>query len=214
MATLSPAPEKIVLASRSAEKGAKGPHGTCELFQDKILGHMELLDALLKADKLSKGARIILSGSELSRSAWLFTGFQPFVEMKEGHVEQPGGLYMSALAKEHPDYYFATVSPGATPTKFYDQLHQPLKCLANNCMCVFLALRGFHTMTRAASALRGRRERPELPPEVPQWRSRGVPVLLLPLLPGRVWAADESNKYAPLVPERSARSMSAATSSA
>jgi NAD(P)-dependent dehydrogenase (short-subunit alcohol dehydrogenase family) len=122
MAALDPAPEKIILTSRSAERGGKvcaalasetgkdifeavaldtadpasiqacaaalpsgidaylmnasspnagvelGAHGVCKLFQDKTLGHMELLDALIKADKLTKGGRVIFSSSELVRT--------------------------------------------------------------------------------------------------------------------------------------------------
>lgn len=107
---------------------------------------------------------------------------------------------MSALAKEHPDYYFATVSPGATPTKFYDQLHQPLKCLANNCTCVFLALRGFHTIDKGGKRYVDAVSDPSFPQKFPQKFPSGAvvgsPSSCCPFYLGASGLLTNQNKYA------------------
>ena len=101
--------------------------------------------------------RVVFSHSETTRSVWAFMGLQPFVrlykdEMASSLVAPPtrgvfginarqrmntyanskliGGLYFSALAREHPEIYFVNVSPGGCgETDVYADAPQPMAFL-------------------------------------------------------------------------------------
>jgi NAD(P)-dependent dehydrogenase (short-subunit alcohol dehydrogenase family) len=122
--------------------------GATNIFAVNVSGHVIFLEALMQANKLAKGARVIFAGSEMSRGvnkavlpfgekavfpvatvdamATYIDGskFGPGVFMKNksagnlftsyGEVKAIGTLYMSAMARKFPDYFFFTVSPGMT----------------------------------------------------------------------------------------------------
>jgi len=126
---------------------------TCN-FQMNVLGHAVLIEGLLEAGKLRAGARVVYSGSETTRSVWLFSGLQPFVNISLADIEGCltkastrgtmgvaarrrmnlysaskiiGGLWISQLAKERPEIYFVTVSPGGTfGTDVYRTMPKPI----------------------------------------------------------------------------------------
>lgn len=159
----------VMNASSPGASGTEiGPRGVSMLFQSTTLGHAELLEGLLKVNKLAKHARVIFSGTPATRNVWLFTGFQPWVRCEEGMVARYttnppsscipvrakmasygnakllGGLYLSAVAKEHPEIYFATVSPGGVNTNVYDQFPCPLPFCMSNCSRIFACLGAIH----------------------------------------------------------------------
>ena len=132
-------------------------HGVTQSFAANVLGHAVLLEGLLAANKIRDGARVIYSHSEATRAIWLFTGFQPpvrlYKEEMEASMARPptrgafgiparqrmntyanskliGGLFFAALAKEHPEVYFASVSPGGCgETSVYQSAPQPFPFL-------------------------------------------------------------------------------------
>ena len=53
---------------------------------------------------------------------------------------------MSAINKEQPSLYFATVSPSGVATNIYNNMPQPTKFLMNYCFCVFAFLRAVHSV--------------------------------------------------------------------
>jgi len=128
-------------------------HGVTANFAANVLGHAVLVEGCLAAGKIRPGAKVIFSHSEASRSIWPFAGFQPFVriykEEIEGSLVDPpsrgtlyrslrqrmatyanskliGGLWLATLAKERPDIYFASVSPGGCVTDVYDTMPFPM----------------------------------------------------------------------------------------
>ena len=145
-------------------------HGVTKNFAMNVLGDAVLVEGLLAAGKIRKGARVVYSTSEGTRSVWLFAGFQPFVYLYKEEIEASthapptrgtfgigarqrmntyanskliGGLWISTLAKEHPDIYFASVSPGGCgDTNVYLDMPQP-----------FPFLMGFPAVVRAGNAL-------------------------------------------------------------
>ena len=131
--------------------------GVTRNFAANVLGHAVLVEGLLAAGKIGAGARVIYSHSEATRAIWLFTGFQPpvrlYKEEMEASMARPptrgafgiparqrmntyanskliGGLFFAALAKEHPEVYFASVSPGGCgETSVYQSAPQPFPFL-------------------------------------------------------------------------------------
>ena len=131
--------------------------GVTENFAMNVLGNVILVEGLLENKKINANARIIYSHSETTRSVWGFAGFQPYVRIEKETMEksmaQPptrgtlwlgvrqrmntyanskliGGLWLSKLAKEYPQFYFASVSPGGcADTQVYDDAPQPMRCL-------------------------------------------------------------------------------------
>ena len=153
--------------------------GVTENFAMNVLGHAVLLEGLIAASKLKEGARVIYSHSETTRSVWLFAGFQPFVRLyKEeiaASIKTPptrgtlwvgarqrmntyanskliGGLWLAHLAKQHPKYYFASVSPGGCGTDVYQSAPQPFPFLMGLKPVVkaFEAIGACHPVEKAA----------------------------------------------------------------
>ena len=108
--------------------------GVLQIFAVNLLGHVVLTDALLEQGKLKKVA--IYAGSEAARGipsmrmarpdlqsssadefasiadgSW-FKKLDPMVIY--GPVKYMAALWMSSMARRHPDVRFVTVSPGAT----------------------------------------------------------------------------------------------------
>lgn len=128
-----------IIGTNFAEKTADG---VTQMLAVNLLGHVVLLEELLKAQKLTKAA--IYSSSETARGVPQLGLKAPklssysvdeFVSVCDGtffgdkvsfmiayqYVKFLGALYMSAMARKHPDLRLMTVSPGSTSgTDIYD----------------------------------------------------------------------------------------------
>jgi len=117
-------------------------NGVTTCFAQNVLGHAVLLEGLIAASKLNTGARVVFSGSEgalgmvlgpVTISAPVFAskdadgvdmhltgapgeGGKPFKQDEDVYASAKGigALYIGAMARKHPKYHFATVSPGMT----------------------------------------------------------------------------------------------------
>lgn len=113
-------------------------YGVPAVVAINILGHVLLVDELLKDKKLSPGGSVVLAGSEAARGVPTFNMKPP--EIKDGSVEDftkyvdgsfyknkdtsfeatygntkfVGALYMSSMARKEPNIRFITMSPGGT----------------------------------------------------------------------------------------------------
>jgi len=153
--------------------------GVTKNFHAGCIGTAMIVEKLLSSGKLKKGGRMFYAAGEVQRSVWLFTGFQPFpVWDKSKTAIYPstpptsifGGvigvrsmiagmqnyktfmsLYMSKVARENPDYYIYSVSPGGTITGLYDTWGQPLKFLVKFAptRALFIALGAVHKVEKA-----------------------------------------------------------------
>ena len=110
--------------------------GVTTVFATNVLGHVVLLEALLKEDRLGEVA--VFAGSEAARGVpymlmkrpsfvsnsadelatvidgTYFAGHKRDVGLAYGQVKYIGALWMAYLARQHPDRRFITVSPGNT----------------------------------------------------------------------------------------------------
>jgi NAD(P)-dependent dehydrogenase (short-subunit alcohol dehydrogenase family) len=109
--------------------------GVTEIFAQNLLGHVVLAEALLKAKKLTKVA--LYAGSEAARGipkvgmkrpnlknssveefvsvcdgSFFKNKIEPFIVY--GPIKYMAALWMSSLARMHPDIRFVTISPGQT----------------------------------------------------------------------------------------------------
>ena len=154
-------------------------HGVTRNFAMNVLGHAVLVEGLLAAKKIVTGGRVIYSHSETTRSVWLFAGFQPFVRLYKEEIEASiaapptrgslgigarqrmntyanskliGGLWIAQLALEHPQIYFASVSPGGCATDVYQSAPQPFPLLMAfpTVVATFTALGAVHPVAMAA----------------------------------------------------------------
>ncbi len=123
--------------------------GVTQLFAVNVLGHAVLLDALLKADKLTTVA--VFSGSEAARGVSRMgmkrpslptssmadfksiadgSHFTPDVDpmVSYGPVKYLGAMWMAGMAREYPNIRFVTMSPGGTSgTDAINKLSGPQK---------------------------------------------------------------------------------------
>ena len=111
------------------------PSGMNQLSASNILGHVVLVDELLKAGKLKKIA--MLASSEAARGIKKMKMERPELKTNSpdelasildgsyfgekfdamqayGHVKYVGTLWMSSMARKHPHIKFISMSPGAT----------------------------------------------------------------------------------------------------
>ncbi len=116
-----------------AGAGDMTPEGVRWLFSVNVLGHAALLEALLEQGKLTQAA--IFASSEAARGIPAMGFARPdlpessvddfldvakgsaraFDPMKDyGPVKYVGTLWMSAMARKHPNIRFVSVSPGMT----------------------------------------------------------------------------------------------------
>ena len=139
----------------------KTEDGVTGEFARITLGHAVLLEGLFSKNKISQsGARIVFSGSEMARPVWAMTGFQAWPVIEKGklasYMHSPpekgtwgiavrkmhavygsaktiGGLWLSKLAKERKNVYFATVSPGGSlDTDAMRNSVEPLRTIASS----------------------------------------------------------------------------------
>jgi NAD(P)-dependent dehydrogenase (short-subunit alcohol dehydrogenase family) len=127
--------------------------GVTTVFASNVLGHVVLLEALLKEDRLGEVA--VFAGSEAARGVPKMRMKRPsfvstsadelatvidgsyFADRKTdlalafGQVKYIGALWMAYLARQHPDRRFITVSPGSTSgTQAPNDLKLPLRIAA------------------------------------------------------------------------------------
>jgi NAD(P)-dependent dehydrogenase (short-subunit alcohol dehydrogenase family) len=113
---------------------AGGPNNVVDSFQINLIGHIHLLEALKSNNNLKPNETdIIYAGSEVARGGPgiaapklpdsvdgyrdLLVGkaFKKYDTMKTyAYVKAVAALYWSAWARENPEYFVVTVSPGAT----------------------------------------------------------------------------------------------------
>ncbi|CAB9508868.1 Protochlorophyllide reductase A, chloroplastic [Seminavis robusta] len=112
--------------------------GVTAIFGANVLGHVLLVDLLLKNKKLSSGGSVVLAGSEASRG--IPSLGMPAPVLKDGSVEEltaiadgsrfaekektfdgmysitklVATLWMSSMARKEPSFRFVTMSPGMT----------------------------------------------------------------------------------------------------
>ena len=115
---------------------ARTPEGVTTIFASNVLGHAVLLEGLIDAGVLTSTA--VLTGSEaargvpklrMKRPTFATRSVNEFVSVMDGsffkgrkfdpmlaygQVKYLGALWMSALARQHPDLRLLTVSPGNT----------------------------------------------------------------------------------------------------
>ena len=131
--------------------------GVTTVFATNVLGHVVLLEALLKEDRLGEVA--VFAGSEAARGVPKMRMKRPsfvstsadelatvidgsyFADRKTdltlafGQVKYIGALWMAYLARQHPDRRFITVSPGNTSgTQAPNDLELPLRIAAKYVM--------------------------------------------------------------------------------
>ncbi len=115
--------------------GAKTADGVMQMFAVNVLGHVVLLDELLKARKLTKVA--LYAGSEAARGVAMMGMKRPELKTSSvdefatiidgsffgdkvdpmvayGPVKYMGAMWMSSVARKNPDLRFVTMSPGGT----------------------------------------------------------------------------------------------------
>lgn len=111
------------------------PEGVTTITASNLLGHVILVDSLIRAGKLKK--TVLFASSEAARgiqqtgmkrpelssgSAEEFTRIYDgrFFENKfdamqvYGYIKLAGTLWMSAMARKHPEFTFLSISPGGT----------------------------------------------------------------------------------------------------
>ncbi len=133
--------------------------GATRIFATNVLGHVVLLEELIKANKLTDVALYV--GSEaargipkfrMARPAFATSSADEFASVVDGsffhstkaktavaygQAKYLGALWMSALARQHPDLRFITMSPGNTlGTEGPNSMPLPLRLAAKYVMPV------------------------------------------------------------------------------
>jgi len=131
--------------------------GVTTVFATNVLGHVVLLEGLLKEDRLGEVA--VLVGSEAVRGVpklrmkgptfvshstdelatvidgSYFAGKKADFNMAFGQAKYIGALWMAYLARQHPDRRFITMSPGnTTGTQAPNDLALPFRMAAKYVM--------------------------------------------------------------------------------
>ena len=115
--------------------GKLTPSGMNELAATNVLGHVVLVDELIKQEKLKKV--VVLASSEAARGIKKMGMHRPDLKTSSadefasildgsyfgskfdamqayGHVKYAATLWMSSLSRKHPEIRFISMSPGAT----------------------------------------------------------------------------------------------------
>ena len=122
-------------AGPGGEGNVRTSDGVTRQFAANVLGHAQLTESLLDADKLRSVA--VLAGSEVARGVPEFRLAQPslqtssvaeFASVCDGtffgepfdemvayaYTKYVGAMWMASLARQYPSVRFVTVSPGGT----------------------------------------------------------------------------------------------------
>ena len=175
-ATSLPSLDALVLNAGSvseSEFNTLCEHGVTTMWQVLVLGHALILEKLLADSKLSKGAHVVFAGAEVMRNVPLMIGLKPHISSSKakiatwptkqwnswlrirailgsyGTAKLVGSLLLSKVARERPELYMITVSPGGMATAFLDDLG-PMRCMARNLEPLMSAIGGFHPISVGA----------------------------------------------------------------
>jgi len=124
--------------------------GVTYLFAQNVLGHVVLVESLLRQGRLTQAA--IFTGSEAARGVAKLRIKRPDATTPEalrdiitgnayqgkkvdvfsayGAVKYIGALWMSSLAREYPQIRLVTISPGGTKTNAADSMPAPMRIFA------------------------------------------------------------------------------------
>ena len=147
----------------SDTKGIKAKSGATIIAETNLIGHAALIDGLLQSGKLANGkSRVVLSASEAGLGEPFAIKWGSDVEYYStiidgstygkrytpstayGHIKGIIAFYAAALARKHPDIYFAAVTPGSTKgTNLIDQ-GSFSNCAINAVLKGFIKLSGQH----------------------------------------------------------------------
>ena len=156
-----PAPVDAVIMNAGGSGGPSAMEltrdGATQIFATNVLGHVVLLEELLKAHKLTDVALYV--GSEAARGipkfrmarptfatssadefasvidGTYFAGSKPDTTLAYGQAKYLAALWMSAAARQHPDLRFITMSPGSTSgTEGPNSLPLPMRLAAKYVM--------------------------------------------------------------------------------
>lgn len=140
--------------------------GVTQIFAVNLLGHTVLTEKLIKAQKLTKVA--IYAGSEAARGVkemgmqrpdFPSTSTQDFIDLSKGElyghkkdatvpygpIKYMAALWMSAMAREHKEIRFITMSPGATAgTEGFNTLSPIKRFVMKSMMKMMLMLGKVH----------------------------------------------------------------------
>jgi NAD(P)-dependent dehydrogenase (short-subunit alcohol dehydrogenase family) len=159
------APLRAVIMNAGGTGGptpmAKTADGVTEVFASNVLGHVVLLEELIAKGAVTSTA--VLVGSEAARGvpklglkrptfadhsvaefASVIGGSYPDGRKVEssrsyGQVKYLGALWMSDLARRHPDLRLLTVSPGNTAgTEVFNDMPGPLPTLMNRVLMPYV----------------------------------------------------------------------------
>jgi NAD(P)-dependent dehydrogenase (short-subunit alcohol dehydrogenase family) len=129
-------------------------YGVTQIFAQNVLGHVVLAEEMLKAEKLTQIAMYV--GSEASRGikkmrinrpnlksnsveeltsiadgSYFGNESNPMIQYR--FVKYVATLWMSSMARRHPDVRFVTMSPGNTSgTAMFDTMPRPVAFLIKN----------------------------------------------------------------------------------
>ena len=166
-----PALDALLLNAGCMDERSFNAHmknGVTQAWQELVMGHLFLTEKLLADGKLARGARVVLAGTEGIRPVTMMTGFIPHIAFRKadiaampsrvwtscmrirammgayGTAKLAGSLFMSKLAREHPELYIVTVSPGGMQSEFANGLAQPVRFLLQHLGGVMESLGAMH----------------------------------------------------------------------
>lgn len=140
--------------------------GVTQIFAVNLLGHAILTEELIKANKLTKAA--IYAGSEAARGVkemgmkrpdFPSSSVDDFIGLSKGElygskkdatvpygpIKYMAALWMSAMAREHKEIRFVTISPGATTgTDGFNTLSTVKRVVMKSMMQIMLMLGKVH----------------------------------------------------------------------
>ena len=153
----------------SDTKGTKTKSGATIIAETNLIGHAALIEGLVQSGKLGNGkSRVVLSASEAGLGEPFAIKWGSDVEYYSsiidgskygkrytpstayGHIKGIIAFYAAALARKHPDIFFAAVTPGSTKgTNLIDQ-GSFSNCAMNAVIKGFIKLSGQHSLEDGA----------------------------------------------------------------
>lgn len=153
----------------SDTKGTKTESGATIIAETNLIGHAALIEGLFQSEKLANGkSRVVLSASEAGLGEPFAIKWGNDVEYYSsiidgskygkrytpstayGHIKGIIAFYTAALARKHPDIFFAAVTPGSTRgTNLIDQ-GSFSNCAINAVLKGFIKLSGQHSVEDGA----------------------------------------------------------------
>jgi len=157
-----------------ADHMAQTDYGVPAIVAINVLGHVLLVDELLKSKKLVSGGSVVFSGSEAARGIPMFDMPKPTFE--NGSVEEYtkyvdgsayvkdrsfeatygptkylGAMFMSSMARKEPSIRFVTMSPGAsTGTNAASEMTFPKKMMFQIVMPIMQMMGKMHNTETGA----------------------------------------------------------------